>query len=253
MPLALSTPMPFAMARLPAGVWPRSVLGWAIVASLAVHGVLLALHFGGFAGGRPVAAFTMLYASLQPLRSAVEEPVAPAVIETPSDVALAALATAPAAAHEPAAAPTEKPATIAGNAARTAEGPNLARVQGEVLADRSRLGDLYARQITEFPIEIDHPVRLLEPVVARYPKAALAQRREENVGVWVVVNAEGAAEEVQVLDGAPEFAEVVVAAVNAAKFVPAENRLRKIRYPLSLEFRFRADAGSVAGAATAAH
>jgi TonB family protein len=243
--------MPFAMPRLPAGAWPRSVLGWAIVASLAVHGVFLALHFGGFAGGRPAAAVTMLYASLQPMRSAIEEPVAPAVIEAPSDVALAALAAVPAAAREPAA-PAEKFATIAGNAARTAEGPNLARVQGEVLADRSRLGDLYARQITEFPIEIDHPVRMLEPVVARYPKAALAQRRDENVGVWVVVNADGAAEEVQVLDGAPEFAEVVVAAVNAAKFVPAENRLHKIRFPLSLEFRFRADAGSVAGAATAA-
>jgi hypothetical protein len=57
---------------------------------------------------------------------------------------------------------------------------------------------------------------------------------------------------VQVLDGAPEFAEVVVAAVNAAKFVPAENRLRKIRFPLSLEFRFRANAESAAVASAAA-
>jgi hypothetical protein len=37
-----------------------------------------------------------------------------------------------------------------------------------------------------------------------------------------------------------------------ARFTPAQDRLQRIRFPLALEFQFRADAAGVSIAATAA-
>jgi len=52
------------------------------------------------------------------------------------------------------------------------------------------------------------------------------------------VDAQGIPEEVLVTDGQEEFADAVIAAVRAARFVPAQNNLLPIRFPLALEFRF---------------
>lgn len=112
-------------------------------------------------------------------------------------------------------------------------------IVAEPLIDKVRLGDYLTRQTSEFRAEIDRPVRLDDPIVAHYPVTALRQGREDSVAVWIVVDHTGQAEEVNIIDGAPEFADEVVAAVNAAKFLPAEHKLRPIRYPIALEFRFK--------------
>ena len=41
----------------------------------------------------------------------------------------------------------------------------------------------------------------------------------------------------------------MLAAIRAARFQPAQNNLKPIRYPISLEFQFRTGAGETAGAA----
>lgn len=108
-----------------------------------------------------------------------------------------------------------------------------------LLQDRNRLGEFMTRQLTDFPVEVDRPARLDQDIVARYPSGAIAQGREESVAVWVVVDASGAADEIHVVDGAEDFAAEVVDAIRAARFIPAEDNLRPIRFPLALQFDFR--------------
>lgn len=222
------------------------VLPWAIAASVAVHGGLLVAHFGGIDGGRVATAPSTLYATLQ-RAPAVAEPLPPPALAAPATTTIAAT---PDAVSEMA--PSAPPPVHAAKARGTATPPGntlaLPRVPAQPLADRNRLGELFARQLVEFPIEVDRPARMVEPIAARYPAGALAEGREDSVGVWVVVSVDGTAEEVQVIDGSPEFAAEVVAAINAARFEPAQNRHYRIRFPIALEFHFRAD---TAGAAVA--
>jgi len=114
----------------------------------------------------------------------------------------------------------------------------MARIEGRLLGGRERIGALVDRQLLEFPREIDTPARIREPIETPYPAAALAEGREDAVVVWAVVNPDGTVDEVDVTEGTPEFAEAVVAAVKAARFNPATNNLKPIRYPIALEFRF---------------
>jgi len=169
-----------------------------------------------------------------------------AVTDAPSPVHVAA--------YDATATPTP-PATAAPSAqSKSAPSPGVGtgdlRIDAAVLADRNRLGDVLSRQMTEFPIEVDSPAGLDGTIRARYPRTALAERREDSVAVWIVVDENGIADEIIVLDGSEDFAEAVVAAVREAHFVPAKNNLKPIRYPISLEFRFvlgaKADAGAVA-------
>ena len=126
------------------------------------------------------------------------------------------------------------------------------RIDGALLVDRGRLGELYSRQLGEFPVEVDFPARLNEKIRARYPAAALAEGREDSVAVWIVVDTQGAPEEIVVADGSEEFADAVVAAVRNARFLPAQNNLVPIRFPLALEFHFTIGRRAVAGATTVA-
>ncbi len=123
-------------------------------------------------------------------------------------------------------------------------------VAGVVLADHNRLGPFLQRQIAEFPVEMDSPVRIGAPIVARYPAAALRDGLDTTVVVWVVVGWNGRADEVEVSDGDPLLAEAVIAAVKDAQFVPARNRLLATRYPIALEFRFDDPNGRAGSAIT---
>lgn len=218
---------------------------WALAASVTVHGGILAFTLAGSAHpGVAALAPRALVATFTPVQVAPAEPTviasaAPSVLTTPAAAVPAPPAPPPApAVPEPAAA-----------APRGQErGVAKLDVIAVPLADRNRLGDLMARQLAEFPAEIDRPVRLDGKVVARYPPAALRAGREGSVAVWLVVDAEGLADEIQVLDGDEEFASEVVSALRATRFVPAEDNLKPIRYPLALEFDFRAGASSVATA-----
>jgi len=123
-------------------------------------------------------------------------------------------------------------------------------VQPHTLEDRNRLGDLLSRQTSEFPVEVDLPVRLRDPIAVRYPAAALAAGRQGSVAVWIVVNSHGEADEVQVVDGPEDFAAAVLEALRDIYFLPAQNNRRLIAYPVSLEFSFRLS--GVAGPETSA-
>lgn len=129
----------------------------------------------------------------------------------------------------------------------SSDGSGVGQSVGVLLSDRNRLGDLHGRSQSEFPIEIDKPVRLDGRIVARYPAAALAAGREDSVVAWVVVNEQGRASEIEIPEGTEEFADQVRAALRAARFLPAEDKLQPIRFPIALQFDFRS--GAIAGKA----
>jgi TonB family protein len=220
-----------------------TTLSWALLASVIVHAGIVAATFPGSARtGAPPIAPSVLIATLAPAPIATPEPVV-AVTPAPSTFAV------PAEALPMPPAPPPVPAAPQAAAARPG-GPDRSLAPLDViampLADRNRLGDLMSRQLAEFPVEVDRPVRLDDRIVARYPPAALRAGREGSVAVWIVVDAQGLAEEIHAAEGDEDFVEAVVAALREARFLPAQDKLRPIRYPLALEFDFR-----LGGSATA--
>jgi TonB family protein len=165
---------------------------------------------------------------------------------TPQDLA------SPQVAHALAAPPSAIKSPTAPAAAIGVGAVGEVQVDGMPLQDINRLGDVLTRQRAEFPTEIDAPVRIKEAIRVRYPAAAMAAGREDSVAVWAIVDPRGDPDEVLVLDGTPEFAEAVVAAVKATKFVPAQNDLLPRRYPIALEFRFVLGEGAATDGATVA-
>jgi TonB family protein len=211
-------------------------LVWAVAASVLIHGaLLLATRSGGPIHGTLSVAPRVIEAVLAPVQVA-PEPAEPIHSER-SEIAVKQVPAPAVATPRPASAPKVAAQPPAPKAAT--HGVASLLVTGVPIADKSQLGDYANRQLSEFRAEIDRPVRLEEPIVARYPPAALREGREDSVSVWIVVDHTGQADEVDVIEGSPEFAEEVVAAVKGATFLPAEQRLRPIRYPLALEFRFR--------------
>ena len=211
-----------------------SPLLWALLASTFVHTALVAMP-AALPGKAPDARGdqgTLLQATLLPaITPQVEDPSAAA--DTPSLITIAAHG---AAASLPP--PSNVPQPPA--AARTMLGvgsPNL-QIAGRPLADNDRLGDLLSQRMAEAPVEVDFPARPKEPIRVRYPEAALEAGREGSVAVWVMVSPEGTPDEVTVVDGPPEFADAVVAAVKEAHFVPAQNNLVPMRYALAFQFDF---------------
>jgi TonB family protein len=211
-----------------------SPLVWAALLSVALHGALAVMPPAPAGGGIHATfdRFTPISATLS--APAAEASAAEAVLATAGplrepDIAL------------PASPPTAATQAVAPHTPmRFGNGvPGGILVQPEMLEDRNRLGDLLSRQISEFPVEIDMPVRLRDPIAVRYPAAPLAAGRQGSVVVWIVVNAQGKADEVQVVDGAEEFSAAVLEALRDIYFLPAQNNTRLIAYPLSLEFSFR--------------
>jgi TonB family protein len=113
-------------------------------------------------------------------------------------------------------------------------------VVAELLADRTRLGEYYDRQTAEFPAEVDRLPRIDGKIVARYPPDAAREAREDFVVVWAIVDATGTVQEAYAAQGSDEFAAEALAAVRAARFIPARNKLRVQPYPIALQFDFRA-------------
>jgi TonB family protein len=219
------------------------VLAWAIAASIVVHAAILIATLPGGKPGIPKAAPPELRATLVPSESAPEPgpeipvPVPPVLAATPERSSFAVPV------PERAARPTAPPASQSSRA-----GWGKVEIAAEPLADRTRLGGYFTRQMNEFPVEVDRPVRLDDRIVVPYPVNALAQGREEIVAVWVVVDESGSVEQVYVTEGSEEFAHEVLAVVRAAHFLPAEDNLKPIRYPIALQFDFRARGGATARA-----
>jgi TonB family protein len=217
---------------------------WAIAASVVLHAGAIAISM--LAGDRPgaigMAAPTALQAVLmpqQPQDSNVMASVEPAPFTVPAALPLPISPVIENAAPEALA-----------NAAGPARAFANMRIAGQLLVDRTRVGDLWSRQVSEFPIEIDRPVALTGTIEARYPPAALAQRREESVVAWVIVDAQGKAEEIEIPEGSQDFADAVRAALKETTFIPARNDLQPIRFPIALEFRFSTNAPGATAAAT---
>ena len=222
-----------------------SVLGWALGASAALHGGLAAaLLAGGVSmsppASAPVAALRVALESVPAIEILRVEPMPLLALDSPSPALLSL---------RPAALPVLLPAA-APSATTGQENPGVRLVEGQLLADQERLGLMHDRRVSEFPIEIDVPVRIDTPIRAHFPEAALRERREGNVALWVVVDRDGKAEEVELAYGAEEFADEAIAAVKAARFAPATDHLKPIRFPIALEFRFLLD-GPATGAVAA--
>jgi TonB family protein len=160
-------------------------------------------------------------------------PVMTAMAPTPSPLALHAL-------------PTTPTRTTASAHPAPRAGVGTMEVVAELLGDRTRLGEYYDRQSAEFPVEVDRPPRIDGKIVARYPIDAVRESREDFVVVWAIVDATGAVQEAHAAQGSEEFAAEALAAVRAARFIPAENKMRVQPYPIALQFDFRAGAPAVA-------
>lgn len=219
---------------------PRSVrsspLFWAALVSMAVHSILVAMPLArhGNATRMEDEPGTLIEATLVPASESatgVDALVVPAPLEPGADYALP---------------PSPAPAAAIANAARpqaqaTGGTQGGVLVEAQPMQDVGRLsGELQTRQMSDFPMELDSPVGLRQTIVARYPPAAMAAGREGSVIAWVVVDARGSVEEIQIADGAEEFANAVVAAVREGRFIPAQINAAPVRFPIALEFRFSA-------------
>ena len=98
---------------------------------------------------------------------------------------------------------------------------------------------LVLRSLSEFPVEVEAPVRVAATIDVPYPAASLQAHREGTVLAWIVIDENGQVEEISLPEGDPEFAEAVEAALLNAKFVAAEDRGHPIRYFTMLQFSFR--------------
>jgi TonB family protein len=115
---------------------------------------------------------------------------------------------------------------------------------------RARLGDyIEAYMVRNFPVEIEEPARIGTPLSVEFPSAALRDRREGTVVLWVVVRADGTVDEIHNVTGTPEFLDAVTAVVARARFRPATSGGQAIRFPISLEFTFRIAPSDPDGAA----
>lgn len=214
------------------------VLAWAVAASIVVHAAVLIATLPGGRPGIPRSTSIELQATLVEAPAREQGPEQPA----PVPPVLAAL-------------PDRSPVTVPApesasptmpRSSSAAPRPGLGKVEvtAELLIDRTRLGGYAARQMNMFPAEVDRPARLDQKIVARYPQSALAQGREDEVVVWAIVEESGTVDEVYVAQGSEEFAAEAIAAVRAARFIPAEDNLKPTRYPIALQFDFRAGGGN---------
>lgn len=212
---------------------------WALCASAAVHAGAVAvstLRQANTPGAAPSPAI-VLQASLA-LARALPQPVMTVDAPAPIAMPVAPQMLMPVLVPLERIGLTHEPLAVA--SAAIDGGFEDVRVAGALLEDRARLGDLYGRQLVEFPREIDTPARTVEKIFAQYPPEALAARIEGSVAVWAIVDETGTPVDVEAADGPPELAQSAVQAVRRARFIPARNRMQPIRFPIALEFRFTA-------------
>jgi len=175
-------------------------LFWAVIGSIVVHTAFVAMPQSLPRRGSATTADQG-----PPLQATLVAPPTPPS-EPEAEVAVADVSSPIQLAAQEAVAPPLPPAAVdqrpqSSSAAVVGVGAGDVRIDGALLVDRNRMGEVWTRQMTEFPIEVDYPARLDEKILARYPPAALAAGREDSVAVWIVVDANGVADEVVVLDG----------------------------------------------------
>jgi TonB family protein len=213
-----------------------SPLAWAALFSVLAHLVMVVVPMASHgrhsdSAAEPADVIEAILVAAPASATLVESPAVSLPPETTREIALPPVPSVPAIGRS-------APHPVGGSQSAMPAG---VLVEAQALQDRDRLGDvLLTRQITEFPVELDYPVRLAGKIIVPYPPAALAAGREGAVAVWVLVDEKGGAEEIDVTEGSEEFANAVTEAIRAAHFLPAQNNLAPIRFPISLEFQFKA-------------
>jgi TonB family protein len=196
--------------------WQR--LGASFTASLALH----------------AAALASLLVVLPPLQPRADR----------SEEVLVVRLDAPAApqAKPPAAQPRPRPASkarasppraqrIAYTGAQAADPDLDEALQMEKLDDRQRR--------VPRSIEFARPAKPLAPIRPVYPRGALARGERGSALLEVFVGADGAVEDIVLLEGAaPQFAQAALDAVRRARFRAAEGPEGKTRSRVTLRFTF---------------
>jgi TonB family protein len=232
---------------------PSATLSIALAASLAVHVSMFAALVGVDAGpGASPDSDTTPAGPLLEARLVAATP--PALTVTP--VAMPApTALAPAAVSSeatPASPSLVKPPPGASAGERSVVGWKP-RIVVNDRVPRARFGEaLDGDTLAAFLTEVDAGVGLPERFHVTYPRAALVARKEGSVLVWAVIDDQGRVDSVHVVEGDPEFAEAVDAALKATPFAPARNLGQPVPFYVTLEFEFRLDATGSAPAARAA-
>jgi TonB family protein len=252
---------PVAAADDRSSVRHRSIdatLGLAVAASVAVHLVTLAvLATAGIGLGAGVSGWS---AGLDPPLEAVL-----ATTPTSADTQKGRITyeTAPSATvHIPA--PQESAALPASVARQTSPQPladaghagrgHVPQVMVDEHVPRARFAEaLEGGALARFQMEVEAPVVLPGKLHVSYPPAALEKHREGTVLVWAIVDPQGAVETTQVVEGTPEFADAVRAALATTRFIPARDGGAPIRYYVTLGFDFRIEDRDTASAAPASN
>jgi TonB family protein len=104
----------------------------------------------------------------------------------------------------------------------------------------ARLGEaLQGRATAEFLPELAKPVRPASALTLDYPRAALDAGREGSVLAWVRVASDGSVEEIEIVEGEPEFADSVRDGLMKVRFLPAEVDDHGVEHYITLIFDFR--------------
>jgi len=235
-------------------VWPPT-LSAAVAASAVVHAALLAVPL--LQGSAPAATTVVtLQARLAP-RVDPQSPVAPQATVAPAPAAAMPVLAAPRrATRAPPVLVAERitpPATQARASDALAQ-PAPAEVAaappddlgephaaGHEVVALSRLGDLLERQLSDYPREVQYPVRVVGAIEATYPAEARAQGIEGTVLAWVVVAPSAEVEEIQIVEGDEIFREPVMEAIRAGRYYSAADGGVGLHFPITLEFRFALD------------
>jgi len=141
--------------------------------------------------------------------------------------------------------PVPPPPVSTGDSARVPLGSVAIRVDDFALFHQLS-PELADRVVAEFPVEVSKTVRIRQWPVITYPDEALSAQRQGSVLAWVRVSVDGTPEEVVIVEGEPEFAATVEAALAAAQFFPAEDRGQAIPFYTAVRVDFSASSPGAA-------
>jgi TonB family protein len=227
----------------------------AFAASVAVH-VSTFAALVGIDGGPKVTAPPAMPAQAPVLEARLVAPP-PASTTLPTVPAATVAALAPPAAP-PEIPPLERSVSKARHGAGAGEQSPVGWKPSVVFTDRvprARFGEaLDGDALAAFSTEVDVAVAIPERIDVPYPREALAARKEGAVLAWAVIDDQGKVDSVHVVEGDPEFAAAVEAALMGTRFGPARNLGQSVPFYVTLEFEFRLDAtgGAVAEGRTTA-
>jgi TonB family protein len=225
----------------PATRFGGTTLPLALAASVAVHVSTFAVLVG-VDGGPPPSTRAFVPPASPVLEARLVARAAAPSLEPPAPPPTVAL-TPPTPPEPPVAAPAI--ARQAPGAAKDAPSPVgwKPRIVVNDRVPRARFGDaLEGDALAGFPIEVDAAVVVPDRIEIPFPRSALAARKEGAVLLWAVIDENGGVEATNVVEGDPEFAQAVEAALARTQFVPARDLGKNLRYYVTLEVEFRLDA-----------